>query len=113
MEKQYFLKGNMSYPRLIPRVDDDRQVADRPLQQLFGPVQGAGIEQQGVTRAQVVKLPRVSIDHLARMTGKPKEAVLREVVETGLKSYPPIPTKGIKALVDLAEWAEKHHSTDL
>ncbi len=45
------------------------------------------------------------------MTGKPKEAVLREVVETGLKSYHPIPTKGIKALIDLAAWAEENHVT--
>ena len=54
---------------------------------------------------------RARIEHLARMTGKPKEAVLREVVETGLKSYHTLPTKGVKALVDLAEWAEKHHVT--
>ena len=50
---------------------------------------------------------REQIDHLARTTGKPKEAVLREVVETGLKSYHPIPTKGVKAILDLIEWAEK------
>jgi predicted transcriptional regulator len=54
---------------------------------------------------------RAQIDHLARMTGKSKEAVLREVVEAGLKSYPPIQTKGIKALVDLAAWAEENYVT--
>src|SRR5258706_11271048 len=51
------------------------------------------------------------IDTLARITRKPKETVLREVVETGLKSYQTTPTKGVKALVDLAEWAEKHNIT--
>lgn len=50
---------------------------------------------------------RARIEHLARITGKPKEAVLREVVETGLKSYQPMPTKGVKAILDLIEWAEK------
>jgi len=54
---------------------------------------------------------REQIDTLVRTTGKPKEAVLREVVETGLKSYHTIPTKGVKALVDLAAWAEKHNVT--
>ena len=54
---------------------------------------------------------REQIDHLARVTGKPKEAVLREVVEAGLKSYHAIPTKGVKALLDLADWAEKNNVT--
>src|SRR6266700_7026295 len=54
---------------------------------------------------------REQIDRLTSVTGKPKEAVLREVVETGLKSYHTIPTKGVKALLDLAEWAEKNHVT--
>jgi hypothetical protein len=54
---------------------------------------------------------REQIDTLARKTGKPKEAVLREVVETGLKSYRTVPTKGVKALLDLAEWAEKNNVT--
>ena len=54
---------------------------------------------------------REQIYTLVRRTGKPKEAVLREVVETGLKSYHPIPTKGIKALIDLAAWAEENHVT--
>ena len=50
---------------------------------------------------------REQIDRLARTTGKPTEVVLREVVETGLKSYHPNPTKGVKTLLDLAAWAEK------
>ena len=54
---------------------------------------------------------REQIDTLVRTTGKPEEAVLREVVETGLKSYHTLPTKGVKALLDLAAWAEKHHVT--
>ncbi len=55
---------------------------------------------------------REQIDNLARITGKPKDSVLREVVETGLKSYHTIPTKGVKALLDLAAWAEKNNVTD-
>ena len=54
---------------------------------------------------------REQIDNLARMTRKPKETVLREVVETGLKSYQTTPTKGIKALLDIAKWAEEHNIT--
>jgi predicted transcriptional regulator len=54
---------------------------------------------------------REQIDNLARVTRKLKETVLREVVETGLKSYQTTPTKGIKALLDLAEWAEEHNVT--
>jgi hypothetical protein len=54
---------------------------------------------------------REQIDNLARITGKPQETVLREVVETGLKSYQTTPTKGVKALLDLAAWAEEHNIT--
>ncbi len=54
---------------------------------------------------------REQIDHLARMTGKPQEAVLREVVETGLKSYKTIPSKSARAVLDLIAWAEKEHIT--
>ena len=54
---------------------------------------------------------REQIDHLARMTGKPQEAVLREVVETGLKSYKTIPSKSARAVLDLIAWAEKEHLT--
>ena len=52
---------------------------------------------------------RKQIDNLARITGKPQETVLREVVETGLKSYTATPTKSVKAVLDLIEWAEKEH----
>jgi predicted transcriptional regulator len=51
---------------------------------------------------------REQIDTLARITRKPKETVLQEVVKTGLKSYHTTPSKGVKALLDLAEWAEKN-----
>ena len=51
---------------------------------------------------------REQIDNLARITGKPQETVLREVVETGLKSYQTTPTKSAKAVLDLIEWAEKN-----
>ncbi len=54
---------------------------------------------------------REQIDNLVRLTGKPKETVLREVVETGLKSYTTTPTKGVKALLDLAKWAEENNVT--
>jgi predicted DNA-binding protein len=47
------------------------------------------------------------IDNLARTSGKPKEAVIREVVETGLKSYQTTPSKSAKAILDVIEWAEK------
>lgn len=52
---------------------------------------------------------REQIDNLAHITGKPQEMVLREVVETGLKSYIATPTKSVKAVLDLIEWAEKEH----
>ena len=54
---------------------------------------------------------RKQIDRLANITGKPKEAVLREVVETGLKSYTPLPSKSAQAVLDLIDWAEKNHIT--
>ena len=54
---------------------------------------------------------REQIDRLANITGKPKEAVLREVVETGLKSYTPPPSKSAKAVLHLIDWAEKNHIT--
>ena len=38
---------------------------------------------------------REQINNLARITGKPQETVLREVVETGLKSYTATPTKSV------------------
>ena len=54
---------------------------------------------------------REQINTLVRRTGKPEEAVLREVVETGLKSYTPPPSKSAKAVLDLIDWAEKNHIT--
>ena len=54
---------------------------------------------------------REQIDTLVRRTGKPEEAVLREVVETGLKSYTPPPSKSAQAVLDLIDWAEKNHIT--
>jgi len=54
---------------------------------------------------------REQLDNLAHITGKPKDTVLLEVVETGLKNYQTTPTKGVKALLDLAQWAEEHHIT--
>ena len=54
---------------------------------------------------------REQIDTLVRRTGKPEEAVLREVVETGLKSYTPPPSKSAKAVLDLIDWAEKNNIT--
>jgi predicted DNA-binding protein len=43
---------------------------------------------------------REQINTLAHITGKPQETVLREVVETRLKSYQTTPTKGVKALLE-------------
>ena len=54
---------------------------------------------------------REQIDTLVRTTGKPEEAVLREVVETGLKSYTPPPSKSAQAVLHLIDWAEKNHIT--
>ena len=54
---------------------------------------------------------REQIENLVRVTGKPEKTVVREVVETGLKNYKTTPTKGVKALLDLAEWAEKNNIT--
>ena len=52
---------------------------------------------------------REQVEHLARMTGKPEEAVVRELVKAGLKSYTATPTKSVKAVLDLIAWAEKEH----
>ena len=54
---------------------------------------------------------REQINTLVRRTGKPEEAVLRDVVETGLKSYTIPPSKSAKAVLDLIDWAEKKHIT--
>ena len=48
-----------------------------------------------------------AIDPLAHLTGKQGEAVLRELVEKGLKSYKATPTESVKAVLDLIDWAEK------
>ena len=57
----------------------------------------------------VTEETKEQIERLARTTGKPKETILGEVVETGLKNYQTTPTKGVQALLDLAAWAEKNH----
>jgi hypothetical protein len=54
---------------------------------------------------------REQIDNLARVTRKPKETVLREVVETGLKSYPLPSSKSVQAVLDLVAWAEEQNVT--
>ena len=51
------------------------------------------------------------VDALTRAAGKPEKEVLREVVKAGLKAYHTTPTKGVKALLELAEWAEKNNIT--
>ncbi len=51
------------------------------------------------------------IENLIRLTGKPRETVIREVVETGLESFQTTPTKSVQALLDLAQWAEKNNIT--
>jgi hypothetical protein len=51
------------------------------------------------------------IDRLAHMTGKQGETVLRELVETGLKSYKATPSESVKAVLDLIDWAEKERIT--
>jgi hypothetical protein len=60
---------------------------------------------------KVTEETREQIENLARTTGKPKETILGEVVETGLKRYQTTPTKGVQALLDLVAWAEEHHIT--
>lgn len=51
------------------------------------------------------------IDRLAHLTGKQRESVLRELVETGLKSYKVTSTESVKAVLDLIAWAEKEKIT--
>jgi predicted transcriptional regulator len=53
------------------------------------------------------------VDALTRAVGKPEEDVLRDVVKAGLKTYHKTAslTKGIRALLELAEWAEKNNVT--
>lgn len=54
---------------------------------------------------------RKQIDTLVRTTGKPKEAVLREVLRTGLQRYTKTRPNAAKALLELAKWAEKNNVT--
>jgi len=54
---------------------------------------------------------RDQIEHLARVTGKPREVVIREVVKTGLKSYKQARPNTAKALQELADYAEKIGAT--
>jgi hypothetical protein len=54
---------------------------------------------------------REQVKNLVRVTGKPEEAVLRELVKAGLKTYKTAPTKGVQALLDLAKWAEENNVT--
>ncbi len=51
------------------------------------------------------------VDALTRAAGKPEKEVIRDVVKAGLKAYKTTPTKGAKALLDLAEWAERNNIT--
>jgi predicted DNA-binding protein len=51
------------------------------------------------------------IDRLAHLAGKQREAVLRELVETGLKSYKVTTTQSAKAVLDLITWAEQEQVT--
>jgi hypothetical protein len=46
------------------------------------------------------------VEKLARATGRNDMDMLRELVEVGLKNYH---GKSIKALLELAEWAEKNN----
>lgn len=51
------------------------------------------------------------IEKLAHITGKQDEALLRELVETGLKSYKAPTSESVKAVLDLMKWAEKEKIT--
>jgi hypothetical protein len=50
---------------------------------------------------------RDQIEDLARLTGKPEEKVVAEVLETELKSYKKTRPSAAKALLELADYAEK------
>lgn len=47
------------------------------------------------------------IERVARLTGKPAEKVVHEVVEAGLKTYEETQPSAAKALLELADYAEK------
>lgn len=51
------------------------------------------------------------IENLARVTGKPEEKIVAEVLETGVRNYQAIPSKSAKAALDLIDWAEKEQIT--
>jgi hypothetical protein len=54
---------------------------------------------------------REQIERLVRITGKPEQTVIREVVTNGLKTYSTTPSKSAQAVLDLIEWAEKEQIT--
>ncbi len=54
---------------------------------------------------------RKQIERLALTTGKPKAAIVREALTTGLKTYQAKPSKSAQAVLDLIEWAEKEGIT--
>lgn len=51
------------------------------------------------------------VERLILLTGKQRESVLRELVETGLKNYKATSTKSVQAVLDLITWAEKEKIT--
>ena len=51
------------------------------------------------------------VDALTRAAGKPEKEVISDVVKAGLKAYKTIPTKSVRAALDLIEWAEKEQIT--
>lgn len=51
------------------------------------------------------------IKHLALITGKPEEKIMREAMVTGLKNYQLSSNKSVNAVLDLIAWAEKEQIT--
>ena len=47
------------------------------------------------------------IQSLVRLTGKPEEKVVHEVIETGLKNYQQAHRSAAKALLEIADYAKK------
>jgi len=54
---------------------------------------------------------RTQVERIAVTTGKPKAAIVREALASGLKQYHVSPSTTAKGLLELATWAEKHHVT--
>ena len=54
---------------------------------------------------------RNHVHRLAVTTGKPKAAIVREALATGLNQYHVPPPNGAKALLELATWAEENNVT--